>query len=215
MSNKLKPDGTPGRTARRKQKATILYLAQLAILTAIIMVLHFSGAAIPAFGTKISLTLIPIALGSMILGPTAGGILGLIYGLTVYISLGVLHMDLFTGFLFDHNPIMTFLICTVKSTAAGVVGGLVYRALRKKSILPAVFATAALVPTVNTGIFVLGCFTVYGTINQYIQYILDADYSAVYFILILCAGANYLLEMAVNLILAPALERIINVTAKK
>lgn len=215
MSNKLKPDGTPGRTARRKQKATILYLAQLAILTAIIMVLHFSGAAIPAFHTKISLTLIPIVLGSMILGPTAGGILGLIYGLTVYISLGVLHMDLFTGFLFDHNPIMTFLICTVKTTAAGVVGGLVYRALRKKSILPAVFATAALVPTVNTGIFVLGCFTIYGTINQYIQYILGADYSAVYFILILCAGANYLLEMAVNLILAPALERIINVTAKK
>ena len=212
MSNKLKPDGTPGRTARRKQKATILYLAQLAILTAIIMVLHFSGAAIPAFGTKISLTLIPIALGSMILGPTAGGILGLIYGLTVYISLGVLHMDPFTGFLFDHNPIMTFLICTVKTTAAGVVGGLVYRALRKKSLLPAVFATAALVPTVNTGIFVLGCFTIYGTINQYIA---GADYSAVYFILILCAGANYLLEMAVNLILAPALERIINVTAKK
>ena len=212
MSNNRKTGGTLGRTSRRSQKDAILYLAQLAILTAIIMVLHFSGAAIPAFGTKISLTLIPIALGAMILGPTAGGILGFIYGLTVYISLGVLHMDPFTGFLFDHNPIMTFLICTVKTTAAGVLGGLVYRALRKKSVLLAVFVAAALVPTVNTGIFILGCFTIYNTISQVAA---SSGYSAVYFILIVCAGANYLLEMAVNMIFAPALERVIHITAKK
>lgn len=212
MSNNRKTGGTLGRTSRRSQKDAILYLAQLAILTAIIMVLHFSGAAIPAFGTKISLTLIPIALGAMILGPTAGGILGFIYGLTVYISLGVLHMDPFTGFLFDHNPIMTFLICTVKTTAAGILGGLVYRALRKKSVLLAVFVAAALVPTVNTGIFILGCFTIYNTISQVAA---SSGYSAVYFILIVCAGANYLLEMAVNMIFAPALERVIHITAKK
>ena len=212
MSNNRKTGGTLGRTSRRSQKDAILYLAQLAILTAIIMVLHFSGAAIPAFGTKISLTLIPIALGAMILGPTAGGILGFIYGLTVYISFGVLHMDPFTGFLFDHNPIMTFLICTVKTTAAGILGGLVYRALRKKSVLLAVFVAAALVPTVNTGIFILGCFTIYNTISQVAA---SSGYSAVYFILIVCAGANYLLEMAVNMIFAPALERVIHITAKK
>ena len=199
-------------STRRRQKQTTLYLAQLGILTAVIMVLHFSGAVIPAFGTQISLTLIPIALGAMILGPTAGGILGCIYGLTVYISLGVFHMDPFTGFLFDNNPIMTFLICTVKTTAAGVLGGLVYRMLHKKSILLAVFVTAALVPTVNTGIFVLGCFLIYNTISQIAA---DNGYSAVYFILIICAGKNYLLEMVVNMIFAPALERIIRITAKK
>jgi uncharacterized membrane protein len=212
MSNNRKPGGTLGHTNRRKQKDTILYLVQLAILTAVIMVLHFSGAAIPAFGTKISLTLIPIALGAMILGPTAGGILGFIYGLTVYISLGVLHMDAFTGILFDNNPIMTFLICTVKTTAAGILGGLTYRVLRKKNDLLAVFITAALVPTINTGVFVLGCFMIYNTISQVAA---EAGYSAVYFILIVCAGINYLLEMAVNLILAPALERVIRITVKK
>mgnify|MGYP002512331206 CR=1 FL=1 len=116
-------DGTEGRTAptlrdrRRKQKQSILYLVQLALLTAVIMVLHFSGVAIPAFGTKISLVLIPIALGAMLLGPVAGAILGFIYGMTVFISLGVLHMDPFTGFLFDQTPIMAALICTVKTTA--------------------------------------------------------------------------------------------------
>ena len=66
--NVAREDGTVGRTTptlrdrRRKQKQQILYLVQLALLTAVIMALHFSGVAIPAFGTKISLVLIPIAL---------------------------------------------------------------------------------------------------------------------------------------------------------
>ena len=211
-------DGTPGRTAptlrdrRRKQKQQILYLVQLALLTAVIMVLHFSGVAIPAFGTKISLVLIPIALGAMLLGPVAGAILGFIYGMTVFISLGVMHMDPFTGFLFDQTPVMAALICTVKTTAAGLVAGWVYRALSKKNILLAVFVAAALVPTVNTGIFVLGCFLIYSTISEFAA---GAGYSAVYFILIVCAGINYLLELAINLIFSPALERLVRLLSKK
>jgi uncharacterized membrane protein len=214
--NNSATDGTTGRTSlrdrRRNQKQQLLYLVQLALLTAVIMVLHFSGVAIPAFGTKISLVLIPIALGAMLLGPTAGAVLGFIYGLTVYVSLGVMHMDPFTGFLFDNNPIMTFLICTVKTTAAGLLAGLVYRALSKKNILLAVFITAALVPTVNTGVFVLGCFLIYNTISQIAA---SSGYSGVYFILIVCAGVNYLLELAINMIFSPALERIIRAVSKK
>ena len=216
--NPSAPDGTEGRTAptlrdrRRKQKQNILYLVQLALLTAVIMVLHFSGVAIPAFGTKISLVLIPIALGAMLLGPVAGAILGFIYGMTVFISLGVMHMDPFTGFLFDNTPIMAALICTVKTTAAGLVAGWVYRALSKKSVWLAVFVAAALVPTVNTGIFVLGCFLIYSTISEFAA---GAGYSAVYFILIICAGLNYVLELAINLIFSPALERLVRLLSKK
>ena len=208
--------GTNSRTTlrdrRRKQKQSILYLVQLALLTAVIMVLHFSGVAIPAFGTKISPVLIPIALGAMLLGPTAGAILGFIYGLTVFISLGVLHMDPFTGFLFDSTPVMTALICIVKTTAAGLLAGFVYRALSKKSSLLAVFVTAALVPTVNTGLFVLGCFMIYDTISEVSA---AAGYSPVYFILIICAGINYALELAINLILSPALEHITRRLSKR
>ena len=205
-------DGTTLRSRRRTQKQRVLYLVQMALLTAIIMALHFSGTAIPAFGTKISLVLIPIAMGAMLLGPTAGAILGFIYGATVFVSLGVLHMDPFTGFLFDSNPVMTFLICTVKTTAAGLVGGIVYRALCKKNALLAVFVAAALVPTVNTGVFVLGCFLIYNTISQVAA---SNGYSAVYFVLIVCAGVNYALELAINMIFSPALERITRILSKR
>ena len=36
-----------------------------------------------------------------------------------------------------------------------------------------------------------------------------------YFIMIVCAGANYALELAVNLILAPALERILRMVNRQ
>lgn len=199
---------------RKSLSQQIYQMVLTAILIAIIMVLHFTGAAIPAFGTQISLVLIPIALGAMMIGPAGGALLGFVYGLTVFISLGVLHLDAFTGFLFDHSPVMAALICTAKTTAAGLIAGWVYRLLRPKSRLLAVFMASALVPTVNTAIFVFGCLIINGTINAYIAE-KELGVSAIYFVIILCAGINYLLELAVNLILAPALERIINLVGAK
>ena len=199
---------------RAKRKQSILELVQFALLTAITMVLHFSGAAIPAFGTKISLVLIPLALCAMLLGPVFGAVLGFIYGTTVFISLGVMHLDAMTGFMFDTRPVMTALICIVKTTAAGFVAGWVYRLLKDKLPLLAVFAAAILVPTVNTGIFILGCLCILDTIEAFLSFA-NLSYSGVYFILIVCAGINYALELAVNVIFAPALERIIRLVRKQ
>lgn len=197
---------------RAKRKQSVLQLVQFALLTAVTMVLHFSGVAIPAFGTKISLVLIPLALCAMLLGPVFGAVLGFIYGATVFISLGVMHMDPFTGFLFDSAPVATFLICTIKTTAAGLLAGWVYKLLQSKSQPLAIFVAAALVPTVNTGIFVIGCFAIYNVISQVA---VSNGYSTVYFILIVCAGVNYALELAVNMIFAPALERIVSLVRKQ
>ena len=208
-------EGGSPRTIRASRKNTTLALVQFALLTALTMVLHFSGIAIPAFGTKISLVLIPLALCAMLLGPAHGAVLGFIYGATVYISLGVMHMDPFTAFLFDSSPVVTALICTLKTTAAGLLAGLAYRILKQKNEWVAVFVAAAIVPTVNTGLFVLGCICIMGTIDAYIATIPDlSGVSAIYFIMILCAGVNYLLELAANIIFAPALERIIKVVKK-
>ena len=208
-------DRTPTlRDRRAQQKRRVLYLVQLALLTAVIMALHFSGVAIPAFGTKISLVLIPIALGAMLLGPTAGAILGFIYGATVFLTLGVMHMDPFTGFLFDNTPVMAALICIVKTTAAGFIAGWVYRALSKKNMLLAVIVAAALVPIINTGIFVLGCFIIMDTINGFIAQE-GLGVSAIYFVMIGCAGINFILEFAINMIFSPALERLVRLLSKK
>ena len=214
-------DGTTGRTTalsrRRKQKQQVLYLVQLALLTALILVLQFTGVAIrlPIPGaTNISLVLIPIALGAMLMGPAAGAFLGFVFGLVVYISGGVMHMDFFTGFLFDNNPVVTAGICLIKSTLAGFLGGIVYRLLSKKNSLLAVFVSAAIVPLVNTGVFCLGCLVILDTIKG-VMSAAGIGGTAVHFIFIGCAGLNFIFELAVNMIFSPALERIIRFVTKK
>lgn len=200
-----------------KRKQAVLKMVQLALLTAIVLVLQFTGVAIrlPIPGaTNISLVLIPIALGAMLLGPAAGAFLGLVFGLVVYISGGVMHMDPFTAFLFDNNPIVTAGICIIKSTLAGFLGGWIYKLLKDKNILLAVFLAAAIVPVINTAVFCLGCLTILGTIEGYISS-KELGLTGLYFIFIGCAGLNFVFEFAVNLIFSPAIERIIRLVSKQ
>ena len=221
QKNPSTTDGTTGRTTlrnrRRKQKQQVLFLVQLALLTAVILVLQLAGIAIrlPIPGTTpVSLVLIPIALGAMLLGPAAGAFLGFVFGLVVYITCGVMHLDPFTAFLFDSNPIITAGICLIKSTLAGFLGGLAYKLLSKKNMLLAVFVTAAIVPIVNTGIFCLGCLVILDTIRGFMSFA-EVGGTALYFIFIGCAGVNFILEFAVNMVFSPALERIIRLVSKK
>ncbi len=197
-----------------KRHQSLLRMVQLAILTAVVLVLQTAGIAIPnpLGGTPISLVLIPIALGAMILGPGAGAWLGFVFGAEVYITLGVMHMDpLFTGVMFDQHPIITALICLGKSTLAGYAAGMAYRLLSRKNEWLAIFVTAAITPIVNTGIFVLGCLSIFGTMEQ----LAPAGQSVLYFLVIGCAGFNFIFEFAVNMIFAPALRRIIHIVQKR
>ena len=198
---------------RRTRKKQILKMVELAILTAIVLVIQTAGIAIPnpLGGTPISLVLIPIALGAMILGPGAGAWLGFVFGAQVYITLGVMHLDpLFTGVMFDNNPIATALICLGKSTLAGFLAGVVYRVLKRKNEWLAILVAAAITPVVNTGIFVLGCLCIYDTMQQF-----AGDKSVIYFLVIGCAGFNFLFEFVVNMLIAPALRRIVHLATRK
>ncbi len=200
----------------RKRNQQLLYMVELAILTAVVLVLQTAGIVIkiPILGTPVSLVLVPIALGAMVFGPGAGAFLGLVFGLQVYITCGVMGTDPFTAFLFNNNPIMTALICLVKSTLAGFLAGYVYRLVSKKNELLAVFLAAAVTPVVNTGIFILGCLIILDTLTAFAASI-DYGNSALHFIFITCAGINFVFEFAVNLLLAPALQRIVHIVTKK
>jgi uncharacterized membrane protein len=195
-----------------KRTQSIIRMTELAILTALVLVLQLAGVAIrlPFLATPISLVLIPIALGAMLLGPLAGAWLGFVFGLVVYITCGVMALDPFTAYLFQAHPFVTAMICLVKSTAAGYLSGLVYRLVRGKSRYGATFAGAAVTPIVNTGIFILGCLTIWGTMSE-----LAGESGVIYFLFIGCAGINFLFELAVNLFLAPALHRIMEAVSGK
>ena len=182
-------------------------IVYLAILTTLLVVLNLLSTVFRII-TNVNLTLIPIVLGALMLGMRGGFILGVISGLMTFLF-GVFGVDAFTNFLFTQHPILTFLTCTVKITVAGVLGGLVYNVLKNKYL--ATFLASAVVPVVNTAIFIIGALTMHDSISVLAN---GEGVSVMYFLIIFCAGVNFLIELGINLLVAPAIHTTVNVLEK-
>ncbi|MBO5790541.1 MAG: ECF transporter S component [Clostridia bacterium] len=195
----------------KEQHEKIVRLVFLAFLIAIVVVLQLFASAIPLGQTQFSLVLIPIALGAMILGPMAGGILGFVFGFIVLMA-GITGTDFFTATLFQNAPFITSLLCLGKSTLAGVATGWVYKLLQGKNPFVATVCAAATTPIVNTGLFAFG--------SLFLKKVLEANFqpegtSFLYFLFIIIIGINFLVEFGVNLVFSPALVRVVEVIKKQ
>lgn len=189
---------------RKQNSVRLIQMVQLAILAALVVLLQLLGGFIHIGPTSVSLVLIPIALGGMLFGPAAGALLGFVFGFITLMA-GVTGTDPFTSILFNAQPFATSFICLFKATAAGFMGGLIYKLLKKINLWLATFAAAAIVPVTNTGLFILlGLIMVRKTLETNF---VDEN-GIVYFLVIVCAGFNFLAEFGLNLILTPALFRL-------
>lgn len=184
----------------------------LSILLALVIVLQVFGGYFKIGATSLSFVLVPIVLAGILYGAVAGGIMGLAFGIIILIQ-GAMGVDAFTLVLLEEHPIWTILLCTVKGAAAGVVSGLLYKWIAKKNTHAGVFVAAAAAPIVNTGLFILGslCF---------LQDSLKANFVAngqtvVYFLIIGCAGINFLVEFAINLVLSPSIHTVCRIVGKR
>ena len=197
------------------RKQSILYLVELALLTAIVLVLQLTGFAVrlPFLTTPVSLVGIPIALGAMLLGPKAGAWLGFVFGAEVAIVLGMLGQDpFFTGILFQDHPILTTLLCVGKGTLAGLASGLLFKYLKKGPAVLRVILASMAVPVVNTAIFILGSYTMMDTFKS--NFLGDGT-GMFYFLVIGCAGVNFLCEFAINTVFSPVLHRLLDILGKR
>ena len=194
----------------RKRFFTARNIAFLAVLVALVIVLQVWASAIPIGATRISLTLIPIVLGAMLLGPLAGAFLGALFGAIVVIA-ALTGADAFTLVLLQDHPVLTVLLCLVKGATAGLVAGLIYRALRGKSERAAAIVASLAAPVVNTGLFILGALLMSDTLSA--NFVADGE-TVLYFLVIGCAGINFLVEFAVNAVASPALYAVERVVEK-
>lgn len=194
---------------KKERFFTARNIAYLAVLLALVIVLQAVGGTI-TFGTvSLNFTLIPIALGAILFGVRGGGLFGLACGIVVLIQVivgGGFYAVIWTG-----NPVVTTLTCIVKTTAAGAVAGLVYRLLSPKNKYVAVFLAAGLVPVINTALFIVGMLCM--------SNVLSAEYGVngidiLIFILVSLITFNFFIEFAINLLLAPAIYRIVLVVEK-
>ena len=180
-------------------------IAVISILFALVIILQ-SVALITGlfFVTSLSFVLIPITLGAIMLGPAAGGLLGLLFGILVLIF-GATGVDAFTAQLLGLSPLLTVLTCLLKGVAAGVVPGLLYRAIKGKNRYVAAVVAALAAPVMNTGIFVLGAMCMWGVFESFAQ---QSGVSVMYFIIVTCALVNFLIEFVSTVVAAPAIYRV-------
>ena len=188
-------------------------VAILGILIAIVIVLQLFASAIPMFGITLNFSLIPIAIGGILLGVTGGTIVGFSCGLVVFITMAVLGQEPSTAFLFQTNPVILTLICIGKTTAAGAFAGLVFKLLRKYNIYLAVCVSSIVIPIINTGIYMLGIVIMSGSVAEFMQ-LTTASANVVFGVVFGLIWLNFLLEIVINCIFTPLLYRVIKVINK-
>ena len=94
-----------------------------------------------------------------------------------------------------------------------MAAGIVYLALEKVNKYLACVVAAICAPIVNTGIFLIGCrLFFYETIKGWAE---GAGFaSAGAFMIVGLVGTNFLVEMAINIILSPTILRLVNLGKK-
>ena len=178
-----------------------LWLTQLALLTAITVVLQMIPLQFGPF--RLALVLVPIVIGGALLGIGAGAWLGAVFGVVVLLSPDA------APFLAFSVP-GTLLTILVRGIGAGAAGGLVFRLLEKKNDYAAVLASAFTVPVVNTGMFVLGSVMFFLPLFE--QWAEGGD--AVSFLFFTMIGLNFFIELGSTMLLSGVILRIIRIWKK-
>ncbi len=200
-----------------KQKT--IKTAQLAMLVALVVVLQLLSALIPPIGgVTITLTLVPVVIGAILFGVKGGATLGFFFGLIVLINC-ITGLDAGGNILWNANPWLTAVICFIKGIAAGIVPAVLYKAIKGKSEsasreFTSTLLASAVAPITNTTLFVVGALLFF-TDTLYAWQSASGQSNMATYIIVGLAGLNFLVEFTINLILTPAIVRIVAVVGKK
>ena len=186
-------------------KNKTMMLTTMGLLTAIVVVLQAMAIAIRFGVFNITLVLVPIVVGAALYGWKAGAWLGFVFGVVV----------LFTdaGAFLAINVPGTIITVLLKGTLAGAAAGLIYSLLSRKNDILGVIGAGIVSPIVNTGIFYLGCLVFfYDTIAQWAA---GAGFENVgVYMVTAFVGLNFVVELAINLVLSSAIVLILKVAKK-
>ena len=222
------------------EKMSTQTLVTGAILTALVVVLQFMGAFIRFGPFSISLVLIPIVIGAAVCGVGISTWLGFAFGVVVLLSgdaaafmvvnvagtiVTVLAKGIFCGLLagLTYKGVLKLLAnCTARQISVMKVryrlgeccqdGVAEYISRNHRYV--AVLAAAIVCPVVNTGIFLLGCVLFFmDTVAQWAS-AAGLDGNVGHYMIFVLVGANFLFELAFDLVLSPIVVRIVRARKK-
>ncbi len=123
----------------KNKKTDVKLLSQMALLTALMLVLAFTPLGYIPLGFMNATTMhIPVILGACLLGPKMGGVLGGIFGVTSVVRATI--TPNITSFVFTpfysfnpdfHGSWLSLVVAILPRILIGVVSGYVFKALMK------------------------------------------------------------------------------------
>lgn len=175
----------------------------IGLFTAIVVALQLLAASIKFGPFSITLVLAPIVIGAALYGIGAGAWLGAAFGVSVLISGDA------AAFM-TINPAGTVITVLLKGILAGLVAGLIYKALEKTNKTVAVVLAGIACPIVNTGIFLAGCYL-------FFQEWLVSVFGTTGFATVVTGlvSVNFAVELGINMVLASVIVRIIDIGKKQ
>ena len=149
---------------------------------------------------------IPVIIGSLILGPYYGMLLGFVFGMTSFLQCFM--GDAFGAALVGISPVSTFITCIVPRVLVGLVPALLFKLIMKRptnSRSVAVFVSALAGSLTNT-VFFLGFLGLLFGRTEYIrsmQVQADGTTISLFALLVGFAGVNAIAEAVAVAIIAP------------
>ena len=206
------------KTVKNKNLGRTLRLTQLSVITAILLILGFTKLGylpiIPG-SLEITLNVIPVAIAATVLGPAAGAICGLIFGLTSFWQ--CFGMSVFGAELLNVNPICTFILCVVPRILAGLLPGLIFKAIDKKvknNIISCAIASISC-PLFNTLLFVGSFILLFGKTNYFADLYGSSGATNIIVFFILFIGFNGIGEAVAGLIISTPVSKALLTANKK
>ena len=190
-----------------KTKISTEKMVLISLFTALVALLSYLGGFIKIGGlASISLTLIPVVLGAALCGPWAGAWLGGVSGVVFFMTADA-------AFWLGLSAFGTVLTVMVKGICAGLAAGYVYKLLEKKNRYAAIMTAAVVAPVVNTSIFLIGSLIFF--IDAVRDMATGEGMGIGGFLIVGFVGLNFVFELIVNIAVAPALARVMDIAKKK
>ncbi len=193
-----------------KNKNNANNVALVGIFSAIIILLQLACAIPTPLPVSITLTLVPVVLGGAILGVKYAAVLGAAFGLAAFTFSVFGWLGAGGVVMFNASPVLFFVTAMVKGILAAVASAYVYSLLKNKNQYFAVMVAAMTAPVVNTGTFVI--FFVLGYRELLVEWAGGADLFG--YLITGIVGINFVIEFALNVLLAPAIFRVIKSVRK-
>ena len=204
--------------SKSKNTAKTLHLTQLSVLVALLLVFGFTNIGYIKIGViEITLNVIPVAIGAIVLGPSAGAVCGAVFGLTSFWQ-AMSGMSAFGAMLVNVSPVFTFILCFVPRILEGYLTALIFKALMKafksKNSVPCAVASLSC-PLLNTLMFVGSFILLFGKTDVFAGLYSQSAATNIVSFFAWFVGLNGVVEAIAGFIIATAVSKALLVANKR